>query len=348
MRIVFLYTELADYIVKCFGALAKVAEVHVIRWPVNKEAPFAFEFPENVTVYNKADYDSDSLEALVKKLNPGMLVCSGWIDATYLRIVRGYKKKIPTVLTCDTQWKGSLKQLAATLIGRVALLPFFSYCWVPGDAQLRYMRKMGFRTDQIKRGFYCCDLYRFNGIYEKQFAMKKNNLPRRLVYAGRYYQFKGIEDLWSAFIELQHEGKYDWELWCMGTGDLEPARHPRIKHLGFVQPPEMQSAMANSAVFVLPSRYEPWGVVVHEFAAAGFPLLLSTAVGAKEAFLLPGQNGHLFQQGNKRSLKEALKKVMDLDDKELLLMSQKSHELAQSINPEQWVATAVEMYNEKK
>lgn len=46
----------------------------------------------------------------------------------------------------------------------------------------------------------------------------------------------------------------------------------------------MTNLMKQCGVFILPSRIEPWGVVVHEFSAAGFPLLLSDQVGSAESF----------------------------------------------------------------
>ena len=43
-KCVFLFTELACYIVACMKELAAtgLVEVHVVRWPVNAVAPFKF------------------------------------------------------------------------------------------------------------------------------------------------------------------------------------------------------------------------------------------------------------------------------------------------------------------
>jgi glycosyltransferase involved in cell wall biosynthesis len=138
---------------------------------------------------------------------------------------------------------------------------------------------------------------------------------------------------------LQDEQPNDWELWCLGTGDLKPVEHPKIKHFGFVQPLELNQFIKESGVFVLPSRFEPWGVVVHEFAAAGFPLLLSDAVGAKEQFLKIGQNGFSFKENSVSQLKSALTKYIQLSNQDLVKMAQVSNELSKSITPETWVKT---------
>ncbi len=346
MTVLFLYTELADYFLKCCEELAKNVSVHIIRWPVNKEAPFRFTVSEKIKIYNKNDYSADQLKTLVAAIKPDTIVCSGWVDKDYLKITKPYFKKIPTVLTCDTHWTGSPKQYLAMLLSRFFLLNTFSQAWVPGNVQKRYVKKLGFAPHAIAEGFYCCDLNKFNAVYQKTAAQKQQQFPKRLLYVGRYYDFKGVADLWEAFIQLQNESPNEWELWCLGTGSLEPVQHPKIKHFGFVQPADLEPLLEKSGVFVLPSRFEPWGVVVQEYAAAGFPMLLSTAVGANEAFLEEGSNGYVFSAGDVAGLKKQLKKIVELNPKDLTLMSEKSHALAQKISPEKWARTITELHDE--
>lgn len=345
MNFLFLYTELADYFINCCKQLSEYGTVHIVRWPVNKEAPFVFEFSDKLKVYNKNEYTLAQLEQLVAGINPDVIVCSGWIDKDYLKIVKPYFKKIPTVLTCDTHWKGTFKQHLATVLSRFFLMNRFSHAWVPGNIQFQYAQKLGFKDKSIKTGFYCCDLKKFNNTFTNNAEGKSKSLPKRFLYVGRYYEFKGITDLWKAFVLLDEETPNNWELWCLGNGDIEPIKHPKIKHFGFVQPKDLDPFLKDTGVFVLPSRFEPWGVVVQEYAAAGFPMLLSKEVGAKEAFLEEGKNGFSFNKENISEIKDSLKKIISLHDKELVKMSEYSHELAQKINPDNWVKTIIEICN---
>ncbi len=347
MKVLFLYTELAEYFLKNCEVLSKQAEIHIVRWPVNKEAPFQFEIPPSIKVYSKSEFDGRALKPLVEKLNPDVIVCSGWIDKDYLKVCKTYYKKIPTVLTCDTHWKGSLKQILAVIVSRFTLLKIFSHAWVPGEIQNKYVQKLGFKPEKVHKGFYVCDLERFNGIYSLR-SEKKASLKKRFIYIGRYYKFKGLPELWQAFNDLHSEIENEWELWCLGTGSLEGFKHNKIKHLGFVQPKDLAPILAETSVFILPSRFEPWAVVVQEMAAAGFPLVLSEAVGAAEKFLVNEQNGFLFETTNKNSLKEQLKKVILLNDHERVKMSEISHANAQTINAEMWTKTIMNIYNENK
>lgn len=348
MTFVFLYTEIAEYFLACCNRLAEHGEVHIVRWPVNKEAPFQFSVNPAIRLYSKQDYSLPQLQELVASLKPDVLICSGWIDKDYLKISKAYFKKIPTVMTCDTHWTGSLKQRLATVLSRFTLLRIFSHAWVPGGIQRRYALKLGFRADHIHTGFYSCDLGFFNGVYDQQKPPKEQQFPKRFLYVGRYYEFKGIQELWQAFAELQQEQPNDWELWCLGAGDLEPVQHPKIRHFGFVQPKELGKYTSQTGVFILPSHFEPWGVVVHEFAASGFPLLLSEPVGARDAFLKEGLNGFVFRAGDVGSIKEQLKQVIALSEARLLEMGAQSHALAQAISPAGWVNTLLDIAGQKR
>lgn len=343
MTFVFLYTEIAEYFLACCSRLAEHGAVHIIRWPVNKEAPFQFAADPRMTLYSKSDYSLPQLQELVASLKPDVLICSGWIDKDYLQVSKRYFKKIPTVMTCDTHWNGSMKQRLATVLSRFTLLRMFSHAWVPGSIQHTYALKLGFKPGHIHKGFYSCDLGFFNRVYENQRPQKSILFPKRFLYVGRYYEFKGIKELWQAFTELQQEQPNDWELWCLGVGDLEPAQHPKIRHFGFVQPKDLGNYTSQTGVFILPSRFEPWGVVAHEFAASGFPLLLSESVGARDAFLKEGVNGFVFSAGDANSIKEQMRRMMALSDAHLLEMGARSHALAQAISPDTWTETLLKI-----
>ncbi len=336
--IVFLYTEIAPYFLACCNNLAEnyEANIHIIRYPINNEAPFIITDDQKINLYNRKDYNLNSLVDLVKKFNPSIIICSGWIDKGYLSICKSYYKKIPTILTMDTHWRGDLKQLAGVLISPFFLKKRFSHAWVPGNIQKQYAKKLGFKDNEITLDFYSCDVDYFSCIRDKVAAQKKESFPKRFIYVGRYYDFKGVDKLWTAFIELQNENSNDWELWCLGTGSLKPINHPKIKHFGFVQPENFLEYAQRTGVFVMPSLFEPWGVVLHEFAAMGFPLLVSDKVGAAEAFLEDGKNGYIFKAGNINSLKEKLKEVMQLSTEQLNLMGEYSTQLAQRITPKIW------------
>ncbi len=333
-KVAFLYSEVAGYFMACARELAKSAEVLIVRWPVNKEAPFRLTEEEGIRIVDKSSLDPAQLVQLVRDFDPDILVCSGWMDKTYLEISRKFRKKIPVVLTLDNHWTGSLRQRIARLYSPFFLKKIFTHAWVPGQPQRQFAKKLGF--DRILTDFYCCDADFFNRIFQSTFSPKKSNSPKRFLYVGRYVRHKGIFEMFQAFIDLQNEMPNEWELWCLGTGDQWDKRieHPKIKHFGFVQPGDLEPYIAQTTAYVLPSQFEPWGVSVQEFAICGFPLILSDAVGSREKFLV--NNGFVFKNGSTEDLKSVMKKMILLDRSELIRMSEESHQLGTHLTPAMW------------
>ena len=232
-----------------------------------------------------------------------------------------------------------MKQHIASLFNKVIIHNSFSHCWIPGTPQFSFAKRLGFKDENILSGFYSCDFDRFNALFAQNREHKVTKFPHRFIYVGRYTKSKGVLDLWAAFIELQKEIPNDWELWCLGTGDIMPVKHDKIRHFGFVQPNNLEPVVKDTGVFILPSIFEPWGVALHEFASAGFSLICSTKVGAASVFLKEAENGILFEAGNTTRLKEAMRKIISLSDEKLFLMGTKSAELARQITPEKWADT---------
>jgi len=337
--ILILYTELAGYTLASLAAAAVEAEIHLVRWPVNEEAPFRFDFDKSIHVYNRHELSTEKLLKLADEINPDLILCSGWTDKSYLAVCKAWRKKIPVVLAMDNKWQGTLRQHFARLIARYTILRYFTDCWVPGRQQMIYAEKLGFAKQKIKTGFYTCDVGHFTKVYDEARQEKERSFPHVFIYAGRYYDFKGVEELWNAFIRMKQMQESDWKLVCLGVGDIKPVEHPAITHEGFIQPEKLDEVMHRTGVFILPSRVEPWGVVVQEFGAAGFPLLLSNAVGAADTFLQDGKNGFLFKPNDVDSLIMAMQSVIELPDMHLVEMGRKSTELAAGINPERWANT---------
>lgn len=341
MNILFLYTELAGYFLSCVNELAKDKDfsIHIIRWPVNNEAPFKFSFNDRLKIYDRNSYDIPALEKLVKEIDPAFIYCSGWMDKGYLKAASGFTNKIPVVVGFDNHWRGDLKQVVASFISQFTIRKIFNHCWIPGEPQEKFARRLGFSDSEILKGFYSADVDLFNSLYQKYSNVKAQKYPHRFVFSGRYIPHKWVKELCYAFIEAAGESKTDWELWCLGTGTESKVKHERIRHLGFVQPEKMEEVIAATGVFVLPSTFEPWGVVVHEYAAAGFPLLCSNAVGAASAFLEEGKNGVVFKSGDYDDLVASLRNIMAMSDHELMEMGKHSNGISKTITPEKWAMT---------
>lgn len=344
MTLLVLYEDLAAYFIKCISVFSKryQADIHIIRRAVNKEAPFELELGP-IKTYTFTEYSEKEVFDLVHKIRPDAIFCGGWSNKTYLKIVKKYNGKIPTVIGFDNKWKGSLKQRIASVVAPFYITNKFSKCFVPGPEQKKFALKIGFKASQIAEGAYCCDFEFFHEQYLANKVQKERQFPKKFIYVGRYVPHKGIQDLWRAFAELQEEKPSEWELWCLGTGDVQPFKHPKIKHFGFVQPAEMKRFIENTGVFILPSHFEPWGVVVHEYVAAGFPIICSDEVGARTTFVENNLNGYIYAAGNITALKEAMAAVVNCSDEKLNEMSAESVKKANLITPELWAKQLISL-----
>jgi glycosyltransferase involved in cell wall biosynthesis len=141
----------------------------------------------------------------------------------------------------------------------------------------------------------------------------------RFVFCGRMVRVKRPDLAVAAFLRIA-DRRPDWELVLIGDGPerarIEPsvpeALRPRVRWLGFISDPARIGALYRaSLVFVLPSDYEPWGVVVNEAAAAGCALVTSSVVGAAGELVRDHINGRTFPPGQLDALARTLLEVSD-------------------------------------
>lgn len=347
IKIAILYSELAAYSMACFKELSnRDVQLLLVHWPINPEAPFQFDFSFCQAI-SKDSLNRHELNERIIEFNPELILASGWMDKDYVNVCRNWFGKIPTVLSLDNHWTGSLKQRIATLVSPCTLRKTFSHAFVPGKVQFEYARKLGFPEASIQRGFYSADNQKFIE-YGDAIENDQRDISKRFIYLGRYAERKGVFDLWEAFVEFQKTHP-DWELWCVGTGDQFENRIESIgiKHFGFVQPSELLPILMECSVYILPSHFEPWGVSVQEMAIAGFPLLLSDQIGSNEAFLNDGVNGFSFKSGDSKQLQERMEQVSKLSDKQFNAMKIESRKLGLTNSPNTWSKRLLNFLNEK-
>lgn len=348
-KILILYFELAGYVLACIERLAEKHDVSVtlVRYPVNPVAPFQIMISDRIHVVERKGMADGELVALARDLNPDLVFVCGWSDKGYMAVAKDINKKIPVILAFDNPWLGTIKQKMASLAGPLYLKKLFTHCWVPGEPNAVYARKLGFNGDKLLTGMYSADVELFRNYYQKFRDRKKQHFPHRFIYVGRYTKLKGILELWNAFTSLSKEESKDWELWCLGKGEEKDKfpDDPRIKDCGFIQPAELESYIGQTGVFILPTHYEHWGVVVHEFAAAGFPMVCSTKTSAATAFLKENENGYFTIPQDQESIRKVLLKIIALPDDKLTAMGNRSTELADTITPDTWADTLWNLSN---
>jgi len=167
-----------------------------------------------------------------------------------------------------------------------------------------------------------------NGIEERTWQVPADEVARvrnayapngepLLLYFGRLEWEKGVQDLLAALPEIRraHPGT---RVVVAGRGRhldelVEQARKLRIRRAvefaGHLPDRELRAVLAAADSVVLPSRYEPFGIVALEAAAAQAPLIASTAGGLGEV-VIDGVTGLAFTPGDVPALTAAVDTVL--------------------------------------
>jgi glycosyltransferase involved in cell wall biosynthesis len=134
----------------------------------------------------------------------------------------------------------------------------------------------------------------------------------RYLFVGRFIERKGIDVLLVAF---RHVGR--GELWLAGDGphrsllEGEAKGDPRIRFLGYADEGSLPDLYRQADVLVVPSFFEPWGLVVHEGLAYGLPVIATDQVAAADDLIDPGLNGYVVPAGSDAALASAMRSVAE-------------------------------------
>ncbi len=334
-KILFLFRELAGYFVASLEKYTaeKNVEVKVIYWPVNAEAPF--QWGDSHPKIQWVDRTTWNPEETIKKNQSGeydLIVVSGWSDVSYNKVIqsRGKAKK---VVTFDTQWDGSWRMKLGRWWLWWRVLRHIDTAWVPGDRQRLFAEKLFFNPLQIVTGFYVADTTGIDVTQEH-----RDEAVFRIGIVARLVESKGFPEVVHALIPSLNQNN-KWQLHIWGTGPLQKQlpQHPQIFYHGFAQPETLKKVWREWNVFLLPSKYEPWGVVVHEAASAGLPLVLTSAVGAGDQFVQSPDNGFIFPVGDYAAMAVQLNTIYNWSKEERENCKNISLEQSRSISHFQWV-----------
>lgn len=142
--------------------------------------------------------------------------------------------------------------------------------------------------------------------------------PKRLLYVGRLEYEKGVQDAIAALPAIRAEfpgatlaiaGEGTQHQWLTEQA-AEHGVSGAVTFLGRLDHVELLAQLHHADAAVLPSRYEPFGIVALEAAAAGAPVVASTAGGLGEA-VLEGVTGFSFAPGDAEDLAKAVCRCLE-------------------------------------
>ena len=140
----------------------------------------------------------------------------------------------------------------------------------------------------------------------------KDRQPLQFLACGQMVHRKGIDILLRACVQLRN---LNWQLTVVGDGPLRPKLErefrrsftsERVIFKGEVPYAQRHEAFAGHHIFVFPSRWDGWGMVVPEAMAAGLPVVATDQVIAAHEFIQDGMNGFVIPANDSQALAEKM------------------------------------------
>lgn len=144
-----------------------------------------------------------------------------------------------------------------------------------------------------------------------------------ILFAGKLIDVKAPDELLAALALAQKNLRGEPKPYLLFAGDgplrgkLEAAAQPlgdAVRFLGFQNQTELPALYDLGDLFVLPSRFEPWGLVVNEAMNAARPIVISDRVGAAADLVANGVNGFVYPSGDVAALAVKLTRLIESEN----------------------------------
>ena len=145
-----------------------------------------------------------------------------------------------------------------------------------------------------------------------------------ILFASKLQRRKHCSDLLQAYRILMENSASEVLPYLVIVGDGEErgaleqqasaAGLTDVRFCGFRNQSELPRFFDLCSVFVLPSRHEPWGLIVNEVMNAGRAVILTEDVGCQPDLIADGTEGCVFPAGDVNALADALRRVLSEPD----------------------------------
>lgn len=141
-----------------------------------------------------------------------------------------------------------------------------------------------------------------------------------ILFSGKLVPRKGPLLLAEAYKQLSRDGHSEPEPYLLFAGDgelrgmiekiAEGLGWQSMRVLGFKNQTELPALYDLCDLFVLPSHYEPWGLVVNEAMNASRAVIVSDRVGCGPDLVRQDVNGFVFKAGDAADLSRVLRDTL--------------------------------------
>jgi glycosyltransferase involved in cell wall biosynthesis len=246
------------------------------------------------------------------------------------------------------KWKYHLKRATWPILLRLA-----DQIFVPSTNGVELMKSLGLARDRVTLTPYVVD----NDWWLEQSARVDRAATRVawgvepddsvVLFCAKLQPWKRPLDLLRAFAKARiarthlvfaGEGPQRAQLEAESTA--LGVSH-RVRFLGFVNQTQLPAIYTASDLLVLPSEYEPFGVVVNESMLCGCPVVASDHVGAARDLIAPGNAGFVYSWGDIDALADVLRQAL-ADRTKLSDMARAARRRMESWSPDENIDATLE------
>lgn len=271
----------------------------------------------------------------LERFDPDVVGIGGWNQPAFWQALAWTKlRRRKLVLWIESTARDARSEARPLEMAKRAMVRAADGYFVPGTAAKEYALALGVPEDRLVVAPNAVDA----SVYGAAAVDRSGRESCTFLYAGRLDPEKGLDTLLRAFRDVPGE------LVLAGSGTdekrLRSLAGDRVRFTGPVDRDGIVRLLAEADVFVLPSRSEPWGMVLNEAAAAGLPLVATDGVGA--AYDLIDQNGFRVAVDDERALRKALTQL-STDPRLRARMGARSRERARDFTPDKWADAMAEL-----
>jgi len=283
------------------------------------------------------------------QLDPEVVLVPGYYTAPALAAAVWAKRRNRKAILMTETTRGDHERVWWKEAAKGRLIrTLFDAAIAGGNRHVAYLRELQFPTSRIGRFYDVVD----NEFFRRGAALSRKTgtpaqfqLPERyFLYVGRLAPEKNLEALIRSFAAARARGSQS-SLVLVGDGPLRPHLEsqvqeaglgPYVRFAGLKSTSEILPYYSFAHAFVLPSRQEPWGLVVNEAMAAGLPVIVSNRCGCAGDLVMHGINGFLFDADHEQELTDVLWRVDQWGAHEQVLAGRRSEELVSRYSPRNW------------
>lgn len=299
-----------------------------VTWDVPLLDGYASTFLTRRPIESSNDFSIPDPVRLLADARPDVVLLHGYMHR-FARQVLAHKRRFGyrVVLRAEfTEMRRSSRTLLRGLARNVYLRWFYpqvdQFCFIGRDAH-KHLEAFGVPGERRHFAPYSVDdalIERMRQTWTRASARAQLGLPmeaRVVLFSGKMIPRKQPLLLADALLALAEDLPGLTPVF-LGSGEqyealvarLRPTFGPRLLAPGFVNQGQLGPYFVGSDVFVLPSDYDTWGLVVNEAMHYGLPCVVSDRVGSSRDLIEEGVTGFTFPYQSANALAERLRQCL--------------------------------------